>query len=341
MTCRWNGSDKPRTITGRHGYDCAGDECPGCQPCTEPHCRVCGRTHADGTCAECMAATRETLHEIARMCDALPEEVESRGIEGEAMMLLGPAADPEARGHLEASVLAGRVDRDALETSHLKGCEDPTCTGCAGELHPLFVLGSWDAVWRDALEHDEPTGRITIADAVDYLDRTMTYMGGYEHVPFEDFARDLRACRAHLEAVLHDGEQVEHGAPCLTCKRPVTRTTSDDGKVTFTCEPCRRTLTDNEYRLTVRSAHLAHADRLTADDLAIRISVPASSIRRWASSLRIQRRGEEPVEHPPLLRSCGRDGRGRKVYRVDDALTIRDAGGDRRRSAIVSNEGAA
>ena len=61
-----------------------------------------------------MAETREALHDIARMCDALPAEVEHRGVEGEAMFLLGPAADPEARGHLEASVAAGRVSPDYL-----------------------------------------------------------------------------------------------------------------------------------------------------------------------------------------------------------------------------------
>jgi hypothetical protein len=284
--------------------------------------------HADGCCAECLAETRDALREIARLCDALPEEVEHRGVHSEAMMLLGPTADPEAVGHVEASIAAGRLPADWLDVAD-------------HELHPLFVLGSWDMVVRDALEHDEPADRLTVATAVDYLDRQLTYLGGYEHVPFEDLARDLRRCRAHVEQVLHDGEQVEHGAPCLTCKRPVTRSMGDDGEYHYRCERCRRDLTANEYRLAVRAAHVAHADRLNVEDMAERIRVPASTIRRWANVLRHQRAGGEPVEHPPLIRSCGRDDRGRKVYRVDDALKVRDGGGDRRRSGTVSIDGVA
>src|SRR5687768_10612164 len=221
--CRWVASNLPRAVPGRHLEECAEELCKGCQPCTERHCRVCGRAHADGTCAECMDETRSTLREIADLCNALPTEAAHRGIESEALMLLGPVADPEARGHVEAAYLSGRLPEGWIEAAHGKDCPlltNDACTGCAGgELHPMIVLGGWDAIWRDALEHDEPSERLTVTAAVDYLDRTMTYMGGYEHVPFEDFARDLRRCRGHLEAVLHDGEQVERGAPCWSCKR--------------------------------------------------------------------------------------------------------------------------
>ena len=97
----------------------------------------------------------------------------------------------------------------------------------------------------------------------------------------------------------------------------------------------------NQYRLAVKAAHVAHADRLNVENLATRIGVPASTIRSWASTLRVQVKGKDPIEVQPLIRSCGRDGGNRKVYRVDDALRVRDGGGDRRRSGIVSNEGAA
>ena len=59
--CRWNGSENPRVVKGRHDEDCPGGDCAGCQPCTEPHCRVCNRAHVEGTCAECLAETREDL----------------------------------------------------------------------------------------------------------------------------------------------------------------------------------------------------------------------------------------------------------------------------------------
>lgn len=246
--CKYVARTEPRVVPGRHLEGCATQYdndslgCSGCLPCPEPHCRICARAHAEGTCAECMAETREALHDIARMCDALPEEVESRGVEGEAMFLLGPACDPEARGHLEASVLAGRVPADYLSEAD-------------GELHPLFVLGSWDAVWRDALEHDEPTERLTIVAAVDYLDRTMGYMSGYEHVPFEDFAKDLRRCRVHMEAVLHDQRQGDRAnVGCFECGSDLERRIGKEGFDDFwTCGRCNRRYTYAEYNFALRA----------------------------------------------------------------------------------------
>ena len=310
MSCKPNGEHQPRIIIGRHRDDCPRDDCTGCQPCTQPHCRVCGIAHHAGACPECVGEARENLREIGRMCGDLPVEVEHRGVNGEAMVLLGPNADPEARGHLEASVACGRVPAEYLEHAD-------------HELHPLFILGTWDMLWRDALEHDDPRDQLTVATAIAYLNQQLTYMAGYPWAPFEDFARALRQCRTHLERVLRDGEQIEKGAPCLTCRTPVTRTTMADGETGYRCERCRRDMTQNEYRLAVKAAYVAHADRLNITDLADRIDVPASTIRRWASVRRISRPGKPVTEEPPLLRPCGRDGQKRNVYRVSDAERLR------------------
>jgi hypothetical protein len=243
--CRWVASTQPRAVVGRHDDGCTDETCRGCQPCTEPHCRVCSRVHAEGTCAECLAATRADLREIARLCDALPAEVEHRGLEGEAMVLLGPAADPEARGHLEASVACGRVPADYLDHAD-------------GELHPLFVLGTHDMVWREALDHDEPDA-LTLADTIDYLDRTMSYMAGFPHVPFEDFARDLRRCVAHLKGVLHDSERgVRANVSCFECGDDLERRLGKEGfEDHWTCRNprCpRRTYTIAEFNFALRAA---------------------------------------------------------------------------------------
>lgn len=287
--CKFAGSGRPRVLVGRHADECAYDTCSGCQPCEDGHCVVCGMTHADGACAECVASTRDDLRSIATLCDSLPEEVEHRGINGEAMVLLGPAADPEARGHLEASIAAGRVPADYLDVAD-------------GEQHPLFVLGTWDMTWRDALEHDEPTERLTIATATDYLDRQMTYMAGYEHAPFEDFARDLRRCRSHIESVLHDGEQRDTGAPCLTCDVPQVR---EWGKLAaadgWRCPKCKTFSDEAQYRLAVKAEHMAQAEWLTAADCAEWLieeadamddvqAVTAGTIRSWATKNRVRKR---------------------------------------------------
>lgn len=243
--CKYAGSDRPRMLVDRHEDHCGSDSCAGCLPCPSSHCRICGYSHAEGACPECLAETREALRDIARQCDSLPAEVEHRGINGEAMMLLGPAADPEARGHLEASILAGRIPADYLEHAD-------------GELHPLFVTGSWDAIWREALEHDEPTGRLTLAVAVDYLDRQMSYMAGFPHVPFEDFAADVRACHTHLAGVLHDQERgVQANVPCFNCGAKLERQLGKDGfDDHWTCRrtKCHRRYTIAEYNFALRAS---------------------------------------------------------------------------------------
>ncbi|HEU5084461.1 MAG TPA: hypothetical protein VFU14_14050, partial [Acidimicrobiales bacterium] len=238
-TCRYTASDTPRVVVGRHTTDCAGETCGGCQPCVEPHCRVCSRAHADGSCAECVAETRDTLHDIAAKCDALPDEVAHRGIDGEAMMLLGPAADPEAWRNRAMSAIMGRLD-----AAYLEDCRD--------ELHPLWVLGTWEQVWRDHL--DQPTDlAATLPRLVDYLDRQMHLMADQPEPPFEDFARDLRRCLAHLEAVLHDqhrGDPANVG--CFECgakiERRLTRSGFEDH---WTCTRCRRTYTYAEYNFAL------------------------------------------------------------------------------------------
>jgi ribosomal protein L37AE/L43A len=298
-TCRFAASNQPRAINGRHEPDCADDECRGCQPCEEVHCVVCRRTHAANVCAECVAATRDDLRAIAELCGALPTEVAHRGVNGEAMMLLGPAADPEAWRNRAMSAMRGRVD-----AAYLDDCRD--------EQHPLWILGTWEQAWRDHL--DQPTDlRATLPRLVDYLDRQLHVMAGEVEVPFDDFARDLRGCRSHLEDVLHDGIRKETGAPCPECNRPlVKRYGKTEAFDTWVC-PSRRCgtwYTDHEYRTRVTDDYRANADRLTVQDMAAQYGVSQGSVRGWASQGKVHKRGK--------------DDSGRQLYDVGDVVRLRD-----------------
>lgn len=326
-TCRFVASDQPRVVKGRHRDECADrwtDDllgCQGCQPCPEPHCRVCQYAHVDGTCAECLTETREALRGIGRMCGALPAEVATRGVEGEAMVLLGPTADPEAWGHVSASYLAGRLPEGWFEANHGKGCPtlvNEPCTGCGGsERHPNVVLLGWQMVYRDALEHSEPADA-ELATAIGYLDMNLGYMAGYADVPFEDFAKDIRGCAGHLEAVLHDGEQIDRGAPCMTCRHELRRIwkgdrlpwssdehpekAREDGWV---CTRCRRWHNDQQYRLAVAQLHNAAAEWLTDRDMEQRTGVKAGTVRVWALRGEVARRRDS----------------GRTLYAVAEVMT--------------------
>jgi hypothetical protein len=278
MNCRYVARDSPRILPGRHTDDCPREDCSGCQPCEEQHCRVCGVAHHEHACPDCMDDTRETITEILRMCGTLPEEAKAKGVNSEAMNLLGPAADWEAANHVEASVLAGRLPADWIDHAD-------------HELHPLIVLGGWESVWREEFEHED-TKRQTVADAGAYLDRNLSRASSWPHVPFEDMARDLRRCRSHMEAVLHDGEQVDRGAPCLSCGALLEKRwdVGQLGRDGWACPRCHQLHTADQYDFAMRHAYLEHAEWLTAEQMTQRTGVRRGTVIEWARRKHVRKR---------------------------------------------------
>jgi len=321
MSCRFVASDQPRMISGRHLDDCPDDECKGCRPCHELHCCICQRTHVDlNTCPECLSATREDLHQIAVLCAALPEEAEHRGVDSEAMMLWGPAADPQAWRYHAMSAVRGRLCRcgdRGLACPSLLGAQCPAeayLEDNRDELHPLHVLGTWEQVWRDHLDH-HTENPFTLAAGWAYLDTQIGYMSDQPEPAFEEFARDLRACRGHLEDVLRDGVREERGAPCVQCRTPMVRRVTESGASDdYHCRTCRRDVKGDQYLYAVGVAYRAHADRLTAADLGERLGIKPSMIRVWGS------RG--------LVRKRGRTNEGVTLYDVADAEARHELGGE-------------
>lgn len=327
--CRYDGRENPR-LTRDHLEDCEDGACKGCLPCGHAHCRVCGKEHVDGSCVACTGEAREDLHAIRDMCRNLASEVIHRGVDSEAFALLAPAADPEAWGHITTSLKVGRLPVGYLRCDRCKNVY-PCEKHADGELHPLFVLASWEDVWREALDH-ETDARASISEAARYLDQQLTYMAGYEHAPFEDFARDLRRCRNHLESVLHDGEQVEVGAACIKCQekfdigvpqhkcyrgRELPWSTNErpalaheDG---WACPRCKRWSNPEQYRMAVRNEHLDRAAWLTDLDMEERTGIKAGTVRSWAR------------DDKPLIRKQRHTLR--TVYSVDDVFaTAREKG---------------
>ena len=334
--CRYAGKHQPRLLTS-HDPDCPGAGCPGCAICPERHCQACEHAHVtvsgrgtDQTCGDCLADTRQSLTDIGNYAARMLGEAILRGINSHAAMLAGPIADPEAWGYHRMSAIAGRIDRAFLDDCH-------------DEQHPSWVVGTWEILARDHLQQPRDFAP-TLTEARGYLDRQLHTLAHDQTFDFPAMRNDLNDCARHLEATLKDGEQVEKGAPCMTCRRPDERLTGDQGRITYACRRCHTEVSETGYMLAVKAEYLERADRLTTDDMATRTGVPASTIRRWANTRRI-----EGTEHPPLFRSCGANGQGRKVYRVTDVERIRDTGGDTRGTSAasrpapdtMSNDGAA
>lgn len=291
-SCRFVSTTEPRVISGRHQDPCRCDDRElGCLECTETHCVICSRNHARAACTDCLGAAREDLKAIADLCHALPAEAVEKGVQSEAMMLLGPAADPEAWRNRAASALFGRVD-----DAYLEDCRD--------ELHPTWVLGTWEQIWRDFLDHQTDTP-FTHSGGIHYLDMQIGYMAEQLDPAFDEFARELRACRGHLEDVLRDGIREERGAPCVQCERPMVRTEDH-----WECRKCHRKVTEAEYRFAVGAAYRAHSPSLTAADMHERTGVKASVVRVWGSRF------------PEIKR--GRNHLGITLYDVDSVIKKRD-----------------
>ena len=312
MKCYFVDRDKPRMVRDHHDDGCPGGECQGCQPCAKDHCFVgwygdrgdC-ETHAVTVCPSCVAKVREHLGEIVRLSgSSLLEQVLSTGDpDSEAADLLGPTADP-------------RQWRQRSDYGHIY--EPDSRLGWF--VHPESVLGWFDMIVTKHLGHTRTT-RITVPRAADYLGRNLHFLAADVEFDFPDLANALADCRVHLERVLHDGEQVEEGAPCMGCGNLLRRVyggnelpwSHRDGSKPraiedcWACGRCREARADKDYGLSVAYLHRENAEWLTDAEMEVRTGIKATTVRSWGR------------EDGPVGRK--RDS-GRTVYAVADVERV-------------------
>lgn len=278
-SCKFVSSTAPRVVAGRHQAPCVCDDREiGCLPCTETHCVVCGKEHAKAACTGCLEAARSDLKAIGDLCASLPAEAVEKGVRSEAMMLLGPASDPEAWRNRATSAMVGRVDG-----SYLDDCRD--------ESHPLWILGTWEQIWRDFLDHYSDA-KVTVITAHAYLDLQIGYMADQVDPAFEEFARELRACRAHLENVLRDGVREDRSrVPCVECETRLVKVYAEtEDKDHWSCPTCRRTYTDEEY---ARAQHFHLEDEranrfMKVSEALGMIDRPEQTLRTWMANEQVK-----------------------------------------------------
>lgn len=275
MNCRYVARDSPRIIPGRHTDNCAG-ECTGCQPCEQAHCQLqwhgthgdC-QTHADTICPACLGKTREHLTEIIRLTGIpLVAETLTRGTRSEAADLLGPTADPHAW------IQRGRYGHTYHPDTRI------------GENHPNWILGTWTLRASMHLGHIGPN----TTTPAEYLQSHLTELTDWEDFP--DLATDLEGCRTHLEAVLHEGEQIDQGAPCLSCGALLEKRwdVGQLGRDGWACPRCHQLHTADQYDFAMRHAYLEHAEWLTAEQMTQRTGVRRGTVIEWARRKHVRKR---------------------------------------------------
>ncbi len=356
--CHWN--PDTGWLTPEHVRDCTAGDCGGCKPCPATHCAMRGTcaNHVDDnagirTCPSCIGATRRKLGGISDLyavagtlvaertpdVGALLDEAAESGIDSEALNMVGPAASHEQWSE--------KRRRLAAEFDARGWCTFPRPEALAEDdpHHPYAVLSRWDITLRD--QYGPQTDLfVTVTSAVDYLTKLLA--GPFAHSDeFEDFSRDIAKCHNHLETVIHDSRTPEVGRPCPTCgegdtkaprlqKRYAAHTKVKPGEQCdlHDCRTCagrddtwhcprvpEHWWSEDDYRLRVASDYLKHAAELPIIDLADRCGVPASTIRRWASTTKRMADGEW-IETPPKLRPARQRTDGRKLYRVADVLRL-------------------
>lgn len=231
--CRFVATNQPRIIDNDG------------TPCPHPHCRVCGYRHTNDdqpTCPTCVGNTRDNITTIENLYDRLPDETIHRGINSEAANLEGPNADPEAWSWHKISARQGHITH-------------PTLTEDDDILGPLWILGTWTMLVRELL--DQPTVlKVTVANAGKYLRARLTDLAQNPDLAYEELAKDIRKCRAHLEAILHAQPMGDRaGVGCFDCGDDLERKLTDTGfEDVRTCRGCRRRYTIAEYNVALRAA---------------------------------------------------------------------------------------
>lgn len=302
-----------------HVHSCTSAACGGCEPCRENHCQawlslhpehgsrvtcnahIPGRTIACGLCRARAEHAVTTITELAALC--LPAAVMAGTVTNEAAVLAGPAPDPYTRTRRNLD-LREADRRDWIED------DDPH--------HPFAVLGRWAMMTAESLGLP-PLEVHTVSGYASHLLGHLDEITAHETHGFPDMLAELRACRQHLEGVLHNSHLPETGVPCPACSTPdragprlehilaADPTGAGDG---WRCPRCRAWWTEAAYRLRVGREAREHATRLTAAAITELYRVPAGTLRRWAHEGRVTR--------------YGRDASGKQLYSVPDVLRCRE-----------------
>lgn len=350
--CHWDGEQR---VTERHLRDCNSAGCEGCAPCREDHCRCGGHLHENEplTCAKCVGKVRTNLGRIHDLCRLAPVAATEGGVTSATAVLAGPVPEHSTHAARRAWAYGGGLCRcldcpDHLATPEGPVCEDattclhhvcrrrtwrPTCPGLSDwleyaddEQHPLWVLGTWDMLVAEHLDHDRRS-KVTVAGAASYLKANLTDLAQDQDFAFDELDREVRTCLDHVERVMGVAAYFQRGAPCPECRaqgrkaRALELRHRGGGNDVWRCpsKVCAKTYDLGQYGEYVYREYLGNADKLTAEQILAQYRVAPSTVRRWASGWT-----DRGVWNEPTVRRRGKDREGRQLYDVADVKQMRD-----------------
>lgn len=208
-----------RFIKAEHTIDCNDPDCRGCKVCPEPrHCSArknCSWHIAEGelTCGRCITAVRRDLGWIGDLSALMLTQAVADGLDSQAANLAGPTAyypKFSARRRIAKQWIEAQLPFERWEQAQAALLDDDD------EHHPGVVLTRWEAMLRESYQHS--TSAITLGTALAYLRRNLHRIAHDDEQDFPLLARELKKCRQHLEAVLHNDTKPDQGAPCPTCR---------------------------------------------------------------------------------------------------------------------------
>lgn len=233
----------------------------GDQECTKP-CLVCGHHRHNildlQTCFECATEVRRDLQRIVDLYATLPDYLghpaairldQLRGSGepvlpgGDPLVLLGPGGDAGNRRRAYLAGLDDAWDQDDRAS-------DPVSVA--------YALASWEDTIRKVRREPAASDRETVTGASAYLHKRHDWAAQHLDV-FDEYARDLRRLRQHLERVTRTGDQPEPvnatclSPDCLGQQRLYRRLTDQGFDDNAYCPACGREYGPREYLLAARA----------------------------------------------------------------------------------------
>jgi hypothetical protein len=201
------------TAEGYIGLDGEACDVPRREHCTSRKTCANHLPWGELTCARCRLRTRNDLRQIVERAALMLPEAMVSGVDSQAAMLAGPAADYRvfsARRNLDKRWIMDHIPERQMMRAMKNLLEDDD------ELHPYSVTTRWAMMLAEDYGLELPAV-LTVSNACAFLERLLSRVSNDEEQDYRLMAAELKRCRTNLESVMRDSQTPERGVPCPTC----------------------------------------------------------------------------------------------------------------------------